>query len=157
MSSDPSDLSNLHDIVLPAPVSFWPPAPGWWILAGAILAALVLLLVKLALRYRANAYRREALRELAQIGAPLDAEKAQALSAILKRAALVAFPRADVASLTGAAWSRFLDKTGRMNAFEKGAAAPLPAIALGSAPSANDAAIRDAARDWIRHHKPAER
>lgn len=157
MSGDPSDLSNLHDIVLPAPVSFWPPAPGWWMLAAALLAALALLLAKFVRHYRANAYRREALRELAALREPLDAEKAQALSALLKRTALVAFPRADVAGLTGIAWSRFLDRTGRMKAFESGPAALLPAIALGAAPTGDEAAIRDAARAWIRQHEPAER
>ena len=33
-------LVNLKDIHLPPPVSFWPPAPGWWILAVLLISSL---------------------------------------------------------------------------------------------------------------------
>ena len=33
-------LVNLKDIHLPPPVSFWPPAPGWWILAVLLITSL---------------------------------------------------------------------------------------------------------------------
>jgi hypothetical protein len=155
MSNDPADLSNLRDIVLPPPVSYWPPAPGWWILAAMVAALLVLLVARQIIHHRHDAYRRTALREIAALPTPLDAEGAQKLSAILKRAALVAFPRAEVAGLTGTAWLRFLDTSGRMQAFENGPAAPLPQIALGASAHADDRAIRNAARDWIRRHRAA--
>lgn len=155
MSADPSDLSNLRDIVLPPPVSYWPPAAGWWILATALAALLALLLARWIIRYRHDAYRRQALRELAALPAPLDATGAQSLSAILKRTALVAFPRAETARLTGREWLRFLDQSGTMQAFEAGPAARLTEIALGAPGSADDTAIRAAARDWIRRHRAA--
>ncbi|WEK49675.1 MAG: DUF4381 domain-containing protein [Candidatus Kaistia colombiensis] len=155
MSSDPSDLSNLRDIVLPTPVSWWPPAPGWWVLAAAVLAGLALLAARQIVRHRRDAYRRQALRELAALPASLDAAGAQSLSAILKRTALVAFPRDEVAGLTGVAWLRFLDRTGRTQAFESGPAASLPKMALGASAPGDDRAIRVAARDWIRRHRAA--
>ena len=34
--NDPGSLQNLNDIVLPAPVPWWPLAPGWWVLIGLI-------------------------------------------------------------------------------------------------------------------------
>jgi hypothetical protein len=153
MSGDPSDLANLRDIVLPLPVPYWPPAPGWWILAAMLAALLALLLARQIIRHHHDAYRQEALKEIEALPAALDAKAAQALSAILKRTALVAFPRAEVAGLTGAAWLRFLDATGRMQAFESGPAAPLPQIAVGASVPADDGAIRHAARDWIRRHR----
>ena len=43
---NPQDpLSQLKDIHLPATGGFWPPAPGWWLLA------LILLLAHLVMRY----------------------------------------------------------------------------------------------------------
>ena len=34
MNGSPDPLSELRDIHLPDPVSWWPPAPGWWIAVG---------------------------------------------------------------------------------------------------------------------------
>ncbi len=36
-------LSQLRDIHLPEPVTFWPPAPGWWFILLLILIGLVFL------------------------------------------------------------------------------------------------------------------
>jgi hypothetical protein len=102
MSSDPASLENLRDIVVPSPVSWWPPAVGWWLLAGALCIAGAVVLVGLLRQRRHNAYRRIALRELAAASAlPQVAE-------ILKRTALVAGPRNEIAGLSGERWCRWL-------------------------------------------------
>ena len=36
--SDPGSLQNLHDIVVPGPAAWWPPAPGWYVLAAVALS-----------------------------------------------------------------------------------------------------------------------
>jgi len=154
MTGDPADLSNLRDIMLPASISYWPPAPGWWIVAATLLAALLILLAKAFALHRRNAYRRQALRELDEIGPAENVVAAQRISAVLKRAALSAFPRRDVAHLSGVSWLAFLDRTGRTDAFSKGPAHMLPALALGAAPAADGEAILQAARRWVRHHHP---
>ena len=38
---DPSSLDNLFDIVVPPPVSWWPPAPGWYVVGGLAIALAV--------------------------------------------------------------------------------------------------------------------
>jgi len=148
MSADPADLSNLHDIVLPAPISYWPPAPGWWILALALLAVAAILIARLIAHYRRNAYRRAALRELETIGPAVDSASAVRISGVLKRTALVAFPREQVAGLTGPAWLAFLDRTGRTEAFSTG---DLAALAYGGN-SREGGAISKAAKHWVRRH-----
>ncbi|MGU3493050.1 DUF4381 domain-containing protein [Xanthobacteraceae bacterium A53D] len=149
---DPGDLSRLADIAVPPPVPWWPPAPGWWVLACGLLAALVIVAWGLAIRHRRNAYRRAALAELAAIGPAGDPGSAAAVSAILKRAALAAYPRTQVAGLTGQAWLAFLDRTAGSRDFSDGPAATLAQAAMG-APIGDGPAILAAARRWIRHHK----
>ena len=105
MSGDPGDLANLADLVLPPAISFWPPAAGIWIVGAAAVAALAVAGWRSWQRYRADAYIRQAEAELAR------ASSVEQISAVLKRAALVAFRRERVASLTGRAWSAFLRET----------------------------------------------
>jgi hypothetical protein len=106
-------LAALRSIHLPEPVGFWPPAPGWWVLAGITVAGALALWLWSRVRRRSVA--RHALRELDALGASSGPEDLQALatavSALLRRLALVRFGRARVAALHGGAWQRFLTET----------------------------------------------
>ena len=148
MSDDPADLSRLADIVVPAPVPWWPPAPGWWILGAAALVAGALLTWVAVRRHRRNAYRRAALVELAAIDTIANPRGVAAISAVLKRVALVAYPRTEVASLTGAAWLTFLDRTGATRDFTGGSMRAVPGAPLG-----DGTAILVAARRWVKRHR----
>ncbi|HET9483332.1 MAG TPA: DUF4381 domain-containing protein, partial [Xanthomonadales bacterium] len=55
----PATEPQLRDIHLPAEPSWWPPAPGWWLLAILVIAALVFL-VRFAWRKRRELRRRAA-------------------------------------------------------------------------------------------------
>lgn len=152
--SDPADLSNLRDIVVPPEVSLWPPAPGWWIVAAAIVASAAVLAAMAAVRYRRNAYRRAALVELTDVEHLPPSEAAQRITAVLKRAALVGYPRTEVAELSGEGWLGFLDRTGHTDAFTAGPARSLPALAFGGlCEVTNLPAIASAARAWVRDHR----
>lgn len=142
--SDPADLSNLKDIVAPPDVSLWPPAPGWWILAAGCAATGAILVAIAVARYRRNAYRRQALLELERV-------EARDISTVLKRAALAAWPRAEVASLSGEEWRAFLDRSARMNAFSRGTGRDLEALAFGG--TGDVPAVLAAAKAWIRRHR----
>lgn len=152
MSEDAADLSRLADIVVPAPVPWWPPAPGWWLLGAGLAAALAILALGAIRRYRRNAYRRAALAELSAIGALTDPAGAAAVSAILKRAALVAYPRADVAALTGDKWLAFLDRSAATSDFVDGPAAGLAHAAYGGT-LAQGPDIVAAAQRWVKRHR----
>lgn len=162
MAPDPASLDNLRDIVVPADIPWLPPAIGWRLVGAALLATLVAGLWRAWLRWRANAYRREALRELAVVedaarAGASPAETAAALSALMKRAALAAFPRERVADLTGSDWLAFLDGTGGATKFSAGPGKDLPILALGGqAASANLDGLFAAARRWLRKHRVGE-
>ena len=109
----PVDLP-LRDIHLPEPVSWWPPALGWWILAGALLVVALLVLLFLVW-YRRGRLDRAARSALAQVFADHrrhgDPQRLlRELSVVLRRIALSYFPRTEVASLSGDAWLDFLDQ-----------------------------------------------
>ncbi|MGC4016472.1 MAG: DUF4381 domain-containing protein [Luteolibacter sp.] len=148
MSDDPTSLDRLHDLVAPPPAPWWPPTPGWSIVLAIAAIALLAWLLNAFIRWQANRYRREALALLDDPGTP-----PREWSAILKRAALVAWPRADVASLTGPEWLSFLDRTAGMTQFTAGAGRSLEAIAFGPSGTVDAAAVRQVTRLWITRHK----
>jgi hypothetical protein len=130
VNTDPTSLDRLHDIVVPPPSPWWPPAPAWYWILGTVLALLLVLLVRSFLHWQRNRYRREALAELARQEKALRDPNQRAatlatLAELLKRAALSAWPREGVASLTGSAWQDFLDRTAATTAFATGPGAVL--------------------------------
>lgn len=110
--NDPASLENLHDIVVPLPVPWWPPAPGWLFLVGLFFLLLLIVLTRAVLQYRRNAYRRAALTEL-QLAA-VDTRPLPLIAGLLKRTALATYRREDVAGLTGKVWVDWLAETGKM-------------------------------------------
>lgn len=162
MKSDPYSFDRLQDIAEPARVAWWPPAPFWWFAIILIVVWCVYLIVRVAYRWSRRAYRRKALRELREIekqhrsgdNAAGDLVK---VSALLKRVALVAFPRDRVASLWGDEWLSFLSETCDQVDFSKD---PLRTLAWSSiersAPVSNEnewQQVISAARTWIDHHQ----
>jgi hypothetical protein len=163
MNSDPTSLDRLHDIVLPSTAPWWPPAPGWyWILGFAVIVVLTFAF-RFFFYWQRNCYRREALSELAQLDAMLG-DPAQSAAAVitfaelLKRAALSAWPRESVASLTGSAWFVFLDRAGHTKSFSEGLGASLEQAAYDQrlADGMSEAQLRELAalvRGWLKHHR----
>jgi hypothetical protein len=115
------ELRDIH--AAPAP-SVWPPAPGWWLLAVLLVTVLVVLGVWLTRRYRRYRLQRQIMDEIDNIGDCYSIENigvfVTGISTLLRRVALQRYPRERVASLTGAAWLRFLDATGGKGEFENG-------------------------------------
>jgi len=111
MNDDP--LAQLRDIHLPADAGWWPPAIGWWVLAGLILAGLAALALWLLRRHRRQAWRRQALAELNDLAnrAEPSTEWVVELNQLLKRVAARCYPERSVARMTGTRWSDFLTAT----------------------------------------------
>src|SRR5690606_30773573 len=144
---DPSQLP-LRDIHLPGAVPFWPPAPGWWVLAAVVVGVLI----ALGVRRWLHRQQRAALRAIATLRAQLEsgappAECVQLLSSVMRRFAMTtahdgnereaATPaggaqrgrharggkplgREDVAGLVGIAWLRYLDSRWDRDEFAAG-------------------------------------
>ena len=144
----------LRDIHLPDAVSWWPPAPGWWLLLG-----LVALLVFAAFRrWRRGRGRRAAVcharRELAAIRQtfrlrPDRAGLARALSALLRRLAMSLYGRRDAAALTGEDWLAFLDQKAGGHAFTQGAGRGLIEAPYRADPEYDHAALLRLVSEWI--------
>lgn len=107
-----NDLDKLHDIIVPEPVSFWPSTEGWLILLALLISIVIPLLMMAMQNYQAARYRREALSELQRIrlAGNNNQQQMQQLLNLLKRTALSAYPREQVAQLTGQAWWDFLSQ-----------------------------------------------
>jgi hypothetical protein len=133
MPASPPPPLPLHDIHLPPPISWWPPAPGWWYLLGTVFLTVGVGFF-LFRRYKSGALRRESLAQLQEIeegyqdrGDPL--LLVQELSILLRRIALSSqlTEQEQVAGLIGEDWLRFLDNHNttknpqKSTAFQQGA------------------------------------
>ena len=146
MNPDPASLENLQDIVTPPPVSWWPPAPGWWILFAVFLIGAGVIGYRRWRNWRANAYRRVAL------GALNRATTIPEIAEILKRAALAAYSRTEVAPLAGDAWLKWLQQTLGEPAPEK----VLQALGQGAYAETTQCDVTEVAQfaaRWVRGHR----
>lgn len=148
------DAVNLVDLIdrlaeppEPAPISMAPQTTGWTVLAVLLALALAWLAWRAVRRWRANAYRRVALAELEAAG-----DDPTAIADILRRTALVAWPRERVAGLSGKDWLRFLDATGGEGGFSDGPGAVL--VSAPYSPGASPApGLGHVAARWVRRHR----
>lgn len=116
-------LDDLQPTIAPLPISWWPPAPGWWLLI--VLTPLLLWGLWYMRRYLPRKQRAEqaeqmldplrqaALDELAALPRPYDGQPAgpwlQQLNALLKRLARAHYPQDNSHILSGRSWLAFLD------------------------------------------------
>ena len=116
-------LAQLADIHLPEAVSFWPPAPGWWVLALLLLVSGYYLARQLLRIRRQHKVCQHALAELSRcyqgFARQGDADPnalrlhyINEFNSVLRRVALVHFPQSNVASLGGDAWVDFIREKG---------------------------------------------
>lgn len=150
---DPADLSRLHDIVPAPPVPWWPPAPGWYVMAALITVAGAVLAWRWLVRRRRNAYRRQALSLLD--GLNPEAGMMPEVAALVRRTALSAFPREEVAPLTGEGWLAFLDRTGGNPVSTHGPEHRLAELVYGTrtADPEERHQLIAAVRRWIKTHR----
>ncbi|MCX4029850.1 DUF4381 domain-containing protein [Endozoicomonas sp. SM1973] len=149
-------LKQLAPIVQPEPVSLWPLAPGWWILAGLIFLAIGCISYWLYRRAIQRRYRKQALQLLDNYWQHYQHQQnltafVTACSQLLKQVAMTAYGRNRVAGLTGDLWHRFLISHQPNHPvqlpdgfFGIGQYQPQPSIAADK--------LKDFTYRWINHH-----
>ncbi len=148
-------LSQLKDIQLPGPVPFWPPAPGWLMLALIVFLGLLYLLYLGYRLWQKKAAVRLAVKQLQArhlhcLEADHRTEYAREINILMKQVALNYHPANQVAGLSGNSWLAFLDVTGKTTDFTQG-----PASMLGSAPYGDNRAfdiqaVHQCCLAWVR-------
>lgn len=120
-------LEQMHGIITPTPIGWWPPAPGWWILLVLIIGAVAALIVALRRRRRRNAYKGVALKMLQELQSCNDEQLVSETNRLLKRVALVAYPgeHTNINQLFGEAWVGWLNQCCRGEVFTGQTAAAL--------------------------------
>lgn len=144
-------LVDLYDRLVmpdaPTPVSLWPQTVGWIWLALALVVIVGAVTWKYRSWRRATAYRRAALAELDGAG-----DDPAAIALILRRTALTAFPREQVAGLHGSEWLLFLDGVGSGTSFA-GTKAGTILTKAPYTPQPPDSELPAMAAQWIRSHR----
>ena len=153
---NPDLLSQLRDIHAAAPVSWWPPAPGWWVLALLVLALLVWAGRRMLARFRVYRRRKQMLGWVEHLNANIDPdsnpqEYLSTLYRIFKLVALRAFPERQCALLNGQEWVDFLAEkmtksgsTGSLGVLASGPYEPTPGF--------DPQQMSELTRKWIKQH-----
>jgi len=153
---NPDLLSQLRDIHTAPPVPWWPPAPGWWVLAFLLMVLLVWIGRRLLARYRVRQRRKQMLGWIDHLNATIDPQlQPQAylatLNRIFKLVALRAYPERHCAALAGPDWVDFL--TEKMTKLPS--ADSLIVLESGPydpAPRFDPQVMSELTRHWIKQH-----
>lgn len=153
------NLHGIEEVQLPDAISWMPQTIGWKILALCLLLGFCFFVYRKVKKWWRNRYRREALKQLAQLELTEDAYTVVSrLPFLLKATALQRYPREDIASLSGERWLAFLSDHYPGPTFNDALGHQLITIAYQSKPqwalSDQDAnRLVDRARAWIKKHQ----
>ena len=149
-------------LIEPSKVPFTLGAPGWYILAGLILIALVTLAGRITKIYKKNLYRRTALHWLEENQMKYGSATNQQvflyeINMLLKQIAMTKYGRIETASLRGHDWISFLNKSTNKKLFDNSDSAYLE-MALYENKTMNDnyqamQIFLSKAKDWIKTHR----
>ena len=147
-------MDLMHDLVRPEPVVWTPQTIGWAVVAVWAVTVVAILLWHFIRRWRRNRYRREAMQELSDLESQegLDGQAvASAIATILKRTALAAYDRPQVADLYGQEWADFLCTSSANDSVVQEHAVAISNAAY--AKDANGAELYMPVRRWIKVHR----
>ncbi|MGB0132344.1 DUF4381 domain-containing protein [Dokdonella sp.] len=143
---------ELRDIHLPADPSWWPPAPGWWLLALLFLILLAMAALWLRRRMAHRRWQRRVYLELDRIAiehasVPDASRLSVEISQLLRRVSRLLDPAAP--TLRGEAWLGFLDSTLGGEEFSKGAGRVILEGPFQRVTTLDADALLDLTRRWL--------
>ena len=149
-------LDQLQDIHAAADPGWWPPAPGWWLLALLLSLALFYTGRLVVRKLAAGKRRREWLRALESLKLEFDPlenahEYLASLNRLFRAVAMKAFPATACAHLQGDEWVRFIISL----LPEKAETSSLSALSSGPyepAPQFDARALEEHAANWVRRY-----
>jgi hypothetical protein len=150
-------LAQLKDIHLPETVDWWPLAPGWYGLLLIIIIATIGLIHFFYKRHVNALPKKQALALLRTYVEHYEREHntqitSSRISQLLRRVALVYYPRTQVASIHGEAWIEFLNQTAKNVDFR-----PVQSLLLESPFKTSEAIalqpLISQAESWIKQRK----
>jgi hypothetical protein len=145
-------LSQLRDIQGAPEAPFWPPAPGWWLLALGLLALLAWAMRGLRRRALARRRRLDLVARLGRLREEHDPDREPqawlaGVNRLLKVTAMRAFPEQAPGVLTGTEWAEFLGAGAEAGPFTALAAGPYEPH-----PRFDARELEQAAERWLRRH-----
>lgn len=147
-------LDLMHDLVRPEPIAWTPQTIGWVVVGVWLLVVLIIVIWHRIQVWRHNRYRREAITELRALEAQQELAPqalASAIATLVKRTALAAYEREQVADLYGTEWAEFLRQSSANDRIVDKSAEALSNAAYTR--DANGAELVKPARRWIRVHR----
>lgn len=149
-------LQQLRDIHYPSPISWWPLAPGWYLLI-ALLGVLFFLIIRLLYKRWCKVKKQKIiLQKLNDIKIkvqqnPFSEEVVQPLALLLKQVSLLLYPRQQVSGLCGQAWLEFLNRTGKTELFTSDIGRLLISAPYQARPPAELAELVRLVENWIKN------
>ncbi|MBC3766731.1 DUF4381 family protein [Neptunicella marina] len=146
-----SPLKDLKDIHLPAQISDWPPAWGWWLSAILVIVLLVWIIRSIQIAYRKRLAKRQALAQLNQLDSNSEHYQSE-INTLLKRLTLSYLPRAQSASLHQQQWLTLLTQllpTAKQQHFKTGYQKVIDNLYRPDASGLSNQDAKSLARQWI--------
>jgi len=141
-------LEALRDVVMPQAPQLWPPAIGWWLAALAAAAVSGLIAWYVVILPRRRQYKSIA----DEVDAVLKLQpraSVRALSILMRKVAILKFPRSQTAGLTGENWLEFLDRSGHTDQFTQGAGRVLAEAPYSLNSDFDIGALHRLCRQWV--------
>jgi hypothetical protein len=151
-------LGEFVEVVPPPPVDWLPQTAGWWWLGALLLGITAHQGVRRLRHWYRNRYRGEASALLRQLSDSADNRHLVVeVNRVLKLTALAAYPREQVARLSGEAWVAFLNGQCAEPPFDARQSRLLAVEVYGggSAEAETPGELIAASLDWVRDHRGA--